>query len=45
MTLITSTYKNFCTPRKEEKLHIYLSLLPGKIPAHAEKSRHPLAAP
>jgi len=45
MAPITSTYKNFCTPRKEEKLLIYSPLLPRKIPAHAKKPGHPLAAP
>jgi len=36
MTLITSTYKYFCTLRKEEKLPIYSPVLPLKIPAHNE---------
>jgi len=45
MAPITSTYKDFCILRKEEKLPIYSSLLPQKIPAHVEKPGHPLTAP
>ena len=44
MTLITSAYKDFCTPRKEEKLPIYSPLLPRKKPTHVEKPGHPLIA-
>jgi len=38
-------YKDFCTLRKEEKFSIYSLLLSRKIPAHVEKSGHPLASP
>jgi len=37
MAPVTSAYKDFRTPRKEEKLPIYSPLLPQKIPTRAEK--------
>jgi len=45
MAPTTSANKDFWTPRKEEKLLIYSSLLSRKILVHAEKPGHPLASP
>jgi len=42
MAPVTPTYKEFCTPKKKEKLYIYSLLLSQKIHAHAKKSEHSL---
>jgi len=45
MTLITSTYKDFCNLKKKEKLLIYSSVLSQKIHTHVKKLGHHLTAP